>query len=109
MKTGSVVLISAACAAPIRRAPAYRAWIARNDATNPMPSRYGQAALGTPAGPSDRPETTAIAAKAVAVAVIITAVVPAASRAAGVSAGVSLPRRSRRSPDRRADSTIQTE
>ena len=109
MKTGSVVLISAACAAPIRRAPAYSAWIARNDAIRPMPSRYGQAGLGTLAGASDRPDATAIAAKTVAVAVIMTAVVPAASRAAGASAGVSLPRRSRRSPDSRADSTIQTE
>ena len=60
-------------------------------------------------GSSGAPAPTAIAAKTAAVAVIITAVVPAASRAAEASGGASLPSRSRRSPDRRADSTIQTE
>jgi hypothetical protein len=109
MKTGSVVLTRAACAAPIRRAPAYNVWIARNEARSPIPSRYGQAAPGTVRGSRGSPAIAAIAAKTTAVAVIITAVVPAASRAAVASAGTSLPSRSRRSPDRRADRTIQTE
>ena len=39
MKTGSVVLTSAAWAAPMRRAPAYSAWIARKDAISPIPTR----------------------------------------------------------------------
>ncbi len=109
MKTGSVVLTSAACAAPIRRAPAYSVWMARNEARKPMPNRYGQAGIGTVRGSRGWPATTAITANTTAVALIITAVVPAASLAAGASAGVSLASRSRRSPDRRADRTIQTE
>ena len=109
MKTGSVVLTSAAWAAPMRRAPAYRAWIARNEAISPMPTRYGQAAVGIVSGSSGAPAPTPITAKTAAVAVIITAVVPAASRAAEASGGASVPSRSRRSPDRRADRTIQTE
>ena len=74
-----------------------------------MPTRYGQAADGTVRGSSGAPAIAAIVAKTRAVAVIITAVVPAASRAAVASAGTSLPSRSRRSPDSRADRTIQTE
>ena len=109
MKTGSVVLTRAAWAAPIRRAPAYSAWIARNEAMSPIPRRYGQAGIGIVRGSSGLPAASASTAKTAAVAVIITAVVPAASRAAEASAGASLPSRSRRSPDSRAERMIQTE
>ena len=71
----------------------------------PMPTIPGQAAAGTAPGRTGWPTIGASAQKPTTVAVIISAVAPAVDAPSSAWA----PTRSGRSPEKRAESTIQTE
>ena len=109
MNSGSIVLMSAA----LRRADPPRPGVERLDRQERGDEPDGQQERpglgGTVRGSSGRPTSAPATANTAAVAVIITAVVTAASPAGSAAAGASLPSRSRRSPDSRAERMIQTE